>query len=73
MKLYGRSVLVTDGNAERALRKLKKKINDSGFLNDLKELEFYEKPTTRRKRKKAAAANRWHKYVQSQKLPQKMF
>ena len=58
MKLHGRSVLVQDGNVERALRKFKKKIAESNLINDLRDREFYEKPTTTRKRKKSAAKNR---------------
>ena len=72
-KLRGRSVLVQDGNIERALRKFKKKIQASNILNDLRDREFYEKPTTERKRKKSAAKNRWQKYVSSQQLPPKTF
>lgn len=73
VKLYGRSVLVQDGNYEKALRKFKKKINDSGLLNDLRDREFYEKPTTTRKRKKSAAKNRWQKELAKQALPKKYF
>ena len=73
MKLHGRSVIVTDGNVDKALRKFKKKINDSGLLDDLKSREFYEKPTTERKRKKAVAKNRWRKLVSAQQLPKKNF
>ncbi len=73
MKLYGRSVIVQDGNYEKALRKFKKKINDSGLLNDLRDREFYEKPTTARKRKKSAAKNRWQKELIKQALPKKQF
>ena len=58
MKLYGRSVLVKDGNVEKALRKFKKKIAESGLLIELRARETYEKPTTTRKRRKAAAKNR---------------
>jgi small subunit ribosomal protein S21 len=73
MKLYGRSVLVKDGNVEKALRKFKKKIADSGLLTELRARETYEKPTTRRKRQKSAARNRWRKQVASQQLPKKLF
>jgi len=73
MKLYGRSVLVKDDNIEKALRKFKKKIAESGLLVELRERETYEKPTTRRKRQKSAAKNRWRKQVASQKLPKKLF
>ena len=72
-KLRGRSVLVTDGNIDRALRKFKKKIQTSGILDDIRAREFYEKPTTERKRKKSAAANRWQKKIREQSLPKKMY
>lgn len=72
-KLRGRSVLVQDGQIDRALRKFKKKIQASGVLDDLRAREFYEKPTTERKRKKSAAANRWRKKLAEQALPKKMF
>jgi small subunit ribosomal protein S21 len=73
MKLHGRTVFVKDDNVERALRKFKKKIADSGLINDLRDREFYEKPTTTRKRKKSAAKNRWQKKLNAQSLPKKMF
>ena len=64
LKLHGRSVLVTDGNVERALRKFKKKIAESNLINDLRDREFYEKPTSIRKRKAAAAVKRHQKKLQ---------
>ena len=73
MKLYGRSVLVKDGNVEKALRKFKKKIADSNLLQDLREREFYEKPTTLKKRKASAARYRWKKHLSSQSLPPKLY
>lgn len=71
--IYGNSVIVKDGNVERALRKFKKKVAESGLLNELRDRETYEKPTTKRKRKKSAAKNRWRKQIQSQQLPKKLF
>jgi small subunit ribosomal protein S21 len=73
MKLYGRTVLVKDGNVDKALRKFKKKIQEDGLLNDLRDREFYEKPTTERKRKKSSAKNRWQKQMAAQALPKKLF
>jgi small subunit ribosomal protein S21 len=64
---------VQDGNVDKALRKFKKKIQTSGVLDDVRSKEFYEKPTTERKRKKSAAANRWRKKLAEQALPKKMF
>ena len=73
MKLYGKTVIVKDDNVERALRKFKKKVQDSGLLQELRDRETYEKPTTRRKRKKSAAKNRWRKQLAAQTLPKKLY
>lgn len=72
-KLRGRSVLVQDGNVDRALRKFKKKIMETGLLNELRDREFYTKPTTARKLKASAAKNRWRKKLVSQELPKKLY
>lgn len=72
-KLTGRSVLVTDGNVEKALRKFKKKIQTDGLLNELRDREFYTKPTTARKLKASAAKNRWKKKLAEQALPKKLY
>ena len=73
MSFYGNSVLVKDGNVEKALRKFKKKVQESGLLDELRSRETYEKPTTERKRKKGAAKARWRKQLRSQQLPKKMY
>ena len=72
MKVWGNTVFVKDDNIEKALRKFKKKVQDSGLLLELRERDTYEKPTTRRKRKKGAARNRWQKELARQKLPPKL-
>lgn len=73
VKFWGHTVLVKDDNVEKALRKFKKKIQESGKLQEVRDREFYEKPTAVRKRKKAAAKNRWRKQVAQQKLPKKLY
>ena len=72
-KSRARSVLVQDGNIEKALRKFKKKVQNSGILNDLREREHYVKPTTARKLKRSAAKNRWRKQIESQQLPPRTY
>lgn len=69
----GRTVYVNDDNVEKALRKFKKKVQASNIMNELREREHYEKPTTARKRAASAAKNRWRKYLQSQQLPKSKF
>ena len=71
--LKGSTVYVRNDNVDQALRKFKKKMQDSGLLLELRDREFYEKPTAARKKKAAAAKNRWNKKVQSQKLPPKLY
>ena len=73
MSFYGNSVLIKDGNVEKALRKFKKKVQESGLLDELRERQTYEKPTTTRKRKKGAAKARWRKQLRSQQLPKKLY
>ena len=72
-KQKGLVVYVKDDNVEKALRKFKKKIADSGKLQGLREEEFYEKPTTARKKAVSAAKNRWRKKLAAQELPKKLY
>jgi small subunit ribosomal protein S21 len=73
-KIKGTGVTVRDNeNINQTLRRFKKKIEESGILDDLRKHEFYEKPTTERKRKKGAAKARWRKKLESQQLPKKMY
>jgi small subunit ribosomal protein S21 len=70
----GNRVIVKDGeNITQALRRFKRKIEDSGLLDELRSREFYEKPTTERKRKKSAAKNRYKKKLEKEQLPKKMY
>jgi small subunit ribosomal protein S21 len=73
-KTQGTSVTVKENeNINQALRRFKKKVEDSGVLDALRKKEFYEKPTTERKRKKGAAVARWKKKLRENELPKKMF
>lgn len=69
----GTTVFVTNGNVERALRKLKKKVLDSKKLLKLKDKEAYVKPTTQRKIKAAQAKARWRKHLRDSELPKPNF
>jgi small subunit ribosomal protein S21 len=70
----GSSVYVRDNeNINQALRRFKKKVEAAGTLEDIRAKEFYEKPTTERKRKKGAAKARWKKKLREQQLPPKLF
>lgn len=69
----GNTVIVGDLPIAVALRKFKKKVEESGVLQDYLDKQFYEKPTTERKRKKGAAKSRWKKKLREQQLPKKMY
>jgi small subunit ribosomal protein S21 len=58
---------------EVAIRRFKRTIEKAGTLTELRSREFYEKPTSERKRKLAAAVKRHHKRIRSQLLPPKMY
>jgi small subunit ribosomal protein S21 len=70
--IKGNTVIV-DGDLNKALRKFKKKIEESGVLEVVKEKMHYEKPTTARKRAKGAAKARWKKKLRNEQLPPKMY
>jgi small subunit ribosomal protein S21 len=73
-KLRGKTVVVKDNeNINQALRRFKKKIDDSGLLEDLRERESYIKPTTRRKKAAGAAKARWQKKLRDQQLPKRLY
>jgi small subunit ribosomal protein S21 len=73
-KSKGTGITVKEGeNINQALRRFKRKMEDAGTLDTLREKEFYEKPTTARKRAKGAAKARWRKKLQKEQLPPKLY
>jgi small subunit ribosomal protein S21 len=73
-KNKGTGITVREGeNINISLRRFKRKIEEAGTLETLRAKEFYEKPTTERKRKKGAAKSRWKKKLRDQQLPKKMY
>lgn len=72
--IKGTTVVLRDNDdINRALRKFKNKVEEAGTLKDLQKKESYEKPTTAKKRKQAAARARHNKRLRSQTLPPKNF
>lgn len=58
------SVRVRDNEPfEVALRRFKRACEKAGIMSEVRRREFYEKPTTERKRKQAAAVKRHMKKV----------
>lgn len=56
-------------NINQVLRRFKRKVEDSGKLDDLRKKEYYEKPTTKRKREAGAARARHRKKLAKESLP----
>ena len=73
-KPYGRVVVLKENeNINSALKRFKRKVEDSGVLDELRDREHYVKPTTARKKAKAAAKARWNKKLKENELPTKMY
>lgn len=51
-----------------ALRKFRKACDRAGIVNEVRKREFYEKPTAKRKRKKAEAISRTRKEERMNRL-----
>ena len=51
-------VEVRNGNVDQAIRVLKKKLQQDGLFNELREREFYTSRSEKRRRSKAAAIRR---------------
>jgi ribosomal protein S21 len=49
---FGNQVFVNDGNLEDALRRLNKRIKDSGIMEDLKNKSYYIKPSAVKRKKR---------------------
>lgn len=51
---------------DMAMRRFKRACEKAGIMSKLRQIESYEKPTTKRKRKKAAAVKRYQKKLQKE-------
>lgn len=67
-EIEGLSVEVRNGDVNSALRKFKKKVQDSGILQEVRERQEYVKPSVRRARAKSAGRARHLKKLQKQQL-----
>jgi small subunit ribosomal protein S21 len=54
-------VQVRGGNLEKAMRVLKKKVQKAGIVKELRQRQYYEKPSDKRVRKKKEMAKNWKK------------
>jgi small subunit ribosomal protein S21 len=57
----GLTIKVKNNDVNRALKKLKKLMQQEGIFQELRKREYFEKPSLKRKREKAQAVKRWQK------------
>lgn len=62
----GLTVEVRNGDFNFALRKFKKKVQEAGIIQELRERQHYTKPSEKRKKAKAAGRARWLKKQRKQ-------
>ena len=55
------TVVVRNNNLEQAMRVLKKKVQKAGIVKELRQRQYYEKPSDKRVRKKKEMAKNWKK------------
>jgi small subunit ribosomal protein S21 len=65
----GLSVEVRNGDFNYALRKFKKKVQEDGILQELRQREFFEKPSVARAKAKKAGRARWLKKLSQANSP----
>jgi len=63
----GLSVTVYNNNVDGALKVLKRKVKDSNLFIDLREKEYYTKPSEKKRHKRNLAKLRNHYAVQKEK------
>ena len=69
-KEAGLSVVVRGDNPHeftKAMRKFKRKVSESGIIQDYRDKQFYEKPSDKKRKAKKAAIRRQQRAIQDQK------
>ena len=66
----GLTVEVRNGDFNKALRLFKKKVQEAGIIQEVRERQEYVKPSEKRKRAKAAGIARWKKKQRTMELEQ---
>ena len=64
----GISVVVRNNDFNGALRKFKKKVQEAGVIQEVRERQAYMKPSEKRKKAKAAGRARWLKKQAKEKF-----
>jgi small subunit ribosomal protein S21 len=58
-------IRIDDKNIEKAIRLLKRKMQNDGLFRELKNRRFYEKPSLKKKRKRIEAQKRKQKSLRN--------
>jgi len=61
VKILTINVTVRNGNLEQAMRVLKRKVQKEGLVKELRERQFYKKPSEIKQEKKKEAIKNWKK------------
>lgn len=64
--IKGLAVEVRNGDFNGAMRRFKKKVQEAGIIQEIRERQHYVKPSEVRKKAKAAGRARWLKKVRKQ-------
>lgn len=59
----GTKIYVKNNDISRAMRKLKKVMQQEKVFQELREREYFTKPSMKKKRAKASAIKRWQKVL----------
>lgn len=68
--LGGLAVEVRNGDVNKALRIFKKKVQEAGIIQEVRDRQQYVKPSEKRRRAKQAGRKRWLKQVEKRQLEQ---
>ena len=67
-------VVIREGQSfESGIRKFKKKVLESGMMQELRDRQEYTKPSIAGKIARGKAVSRWKKYLRTQELPTKLY
>ena len=64
----GLTVEVRNGQFERALRKFKKKVQDAGIIQEVRDRTAYVKPSEVKRKARDAGKKRWYRKQRTQEL-----
>ena len=67
-RLPGTTVAVENGNVDKAIRKLKKKLQKEDFFNEIRKRESFETRNERKRKEKPASTTRCIRKIEKEKM-----